>query len=71
MEDFSKSADRGAQTFDRFVSNPEGFRQSVLQNFAFGIEGLLGRWRNRDVSSLGENRSKSLQNIPSAQPALL
>ena len=40
--------------------NPERFRQSVFQNFALGIKGLLGWWRNGDVSSLGKNRAKSL-----------
>jgi hypothetical protein len=40
--------------------NPERFRQRVFQNFALGIKGLLGWWRNGDVSSLGKNRAKSL-----------
>jgi hypothetical protein len=40
--------------------NPERFRQSVFQNFALGIKGLLGWGRNGDVSSLGKNRAKSL-----------
>jgi hypothetical protein len=66
----SEAAYRGAQTFDRFVANPEGFCQSVFQGFALSIEGLLGRWRNRNVSGVGENQAKSLQNIPTAQPAL-
>jgi hypothetical protein len=42
-----KAADRGAQTFDRFVPEAEGFRQSLFQSFALGVEGLLGRWRNK------------------------
>jgi hypothetical protein len=37
-----KAADRGAQASDRLVSNPEGFRQSLFQNFALGIECLSG-----------------------------
>jgi hypothetical protein len=37
--------------------------QSMFQDFTLRIEGLLGRWRNRDVSSLGKNQSKSLQTI--------
>jgi hypothetical protein len=39
----SKSADRRTQTLDRLISNPKGFRQSVFQDLALGIEGLLGR----------------------------
>ena len=66
-----KSADRRTQTLDRTVANPEGFLHSMFQGFALGIEGLLGRWRDRDVSSLGENLPEFLQNIPSAEPALL
>jgi len=42
----------------------------MFQDFALGIKGLLGRWRNRNVSSLGKNQAEPLQNIPSAQPAL-
>jgi hypothetical protein len=34
-----KAADRGAQTLYGLVSNPEGFRQSMFQGFALGIEG--------------------------------
>jgi hypothetical protein len=60
----SKAAYRGAQTFDRFVANPEGFRQGTFQGFALGIEGPLGRRRDREVCSLGENRAESLQSIP-------
>jgi|ERR1700730_17525555 len=67
----SEAAYRGAQTLDRFVSNPEGFRQGMFQGFALGIERLLGRWWNRNVSGVGENQAESLQDIPSAQPALL
>src|ERR1700692_3273108 len=66
-----KAPYRGAKTFDRLIPNPEGFRQSVFQDFALGIEGLLGRWRDRNVSSLGKNRAKFLEDVPSAQPALL
>ncbi len=43
----------------------------MFQGFAFRIKGLLGRWRDLNASSLGENRSKSLQDIPGAHPALL
>jgi hypothetical protein len=39
----SEATYRGAQTFDSFVANPEGFRQGMFQGFALGIEGLLGR----------------------------
>jgi hypothetical protein len=56
---------------DRLVPNPEGFRQSMFQNLAFRIKGLLGRWGDRNVSSLGKNHAKSLENVPIAQPALL
>jgi hypothetical protein len=66
----SEAANRGTQAFDSFVASPEGFRQGMFQGFALGIEGLLGRWRNRHVSVVGENQAKSLQDIPSAQPAL-
>jgi hypothetical protein len=38
---FSEAAYRGAQTFDRFVANPEGFRQSMFQSFALRIEEAL------------------------------
>jgi hypothetical protein len=62
----TKAADRGAQTFDRFVSDPERFRQSVFQDFSFGIERLQGRWRNFHVSQLRKNQSKPLQNVPGA-----
>jgi hypothetical protein len=41
-----KVAYRRTQTFDGFVSNPEGFRQTMFQGFAIGIECLLGRWLN-------------------------
>jgi hypothetical protein len=41
----------------------------MFQGFALGIKGLLCRWRNRNVSNFGENQAKSLQDIPSAQPA--
>src|SRR5580692_1730281 len=34
------------------------FRQCTFQGFALGIEGLLCRWWNRDVSSLGKNRAE-------------
>jgi hypothetical protein len=61
------AAYRGAQTFDRFVANPERFCQSMFQSFALSIEGLLGQGRNRNVSAVGENQAKSLQDIPSAQ----
>jgi hypothetical protein len=37
----------------------------MFQSFALGIERLLGRWRNRNVISLGKNRAKCLQNIRS------
>jgi hypothetical protein len=57
-----KSADRGTQTFDRLVPNPEGFGQSMFQNFSLGFECFLGRWWDRDVASIRKN----LQNIPSA-----
>jgi hypothetical protein len=67
----SEAAYRGAQTFDRFVANPEGFRQGMFQSFALGIEGPLSRRRNRNVSGVGKNQAESLQDIPSAQPALL
>ncbi len=67
----SEAAYRGGQTFDSFVANPEGFRQGMFQGFTLGIEGLLGRGRNRNVAGVGENQAKSLQDIPSAQPALL
>jgi hypothetical protein len=67
----SKAAYSGAQTFDRFVANPKGFRQRMFQGFALGIKGLLGWGRNRNVSGVGENQAESLQDIPSAQPALL
>jgi hypothetical protein len=40
------------QIFDRIVSNPEGSGQSMFQGFALGIEGLLCRWWNREVSIL-------------------
>jgi hypothetical protein len=56
----AKSAYRGAQTFDRLFPEVQGFRQSMFQNFALGIKGLLGRWRDRDVSSLGKNRAEPL-----------
>jgi hypothetical protein len=52
----SEAAYRGAQTFDRLVTNPEGFRQGMLQGFALGIEGLLGRGRNCKVSGVGETK---------------
>ena len=42
----AKAADRGTKTFDRLVPKPEGFRQSMVQGFALGIKGLLGRWLN-------------------------
>jgi hypothetical protein len=32
-----KSAYRSTQTFDRLIPDPEGFRQSVFQDFSFGI----------------------------------
>jgi hypothetical protein len=67
----SEAAYRGAQTFDRFVADPERFPQGMFQDFALGIEGLLGRGRNRNVASVGKNQTESLQDIPSAQPALL
>jgi hypothetical protein len=35
----SEAAHGGAQTFDRFVANPEGFRQGMFQGFALRIEG--------------------------------
>jgi hypothetical protein len=38
----SEAAYRGAQTFDRFVANPEGFRQGMFQDLALGLEGLSG-----------------------------
>ena len=38
----SEAAYRGAQTFDRFVANPEGFCQCMFQGFALSIEGLPG-----------------------------
>ena len=44
-----ESAYRGTQTFDRLVPNPEGFRQSVFQDFSFGIESLLDRWRDDNI----------------------
>ena len=49
----------------RLVANPEGSRQGMFLGFTLGIEGLLGRWRDRDVSGLRENRARSLQDIPS------
>jgi hypothetical protein len=45
-----KSADRGTQTFDGLVPNPEGFGQSMFQNFSLGFECFLGRWWDRDVA---------------------
>jgi hypothetical protein len=66
-----KSAHCGAKTFDSIAPNPEGFRQSMFQNLSLGIEGFLGRCRNHNVFRLRKNQADSLQNIPSAQPALL
>jgi hypothetical protein len=43
----------------------------MCQGFAFRIKGLLGRWRDGNGSNLGKNQTEALQNIPSAQPALL
>jgi hypothetical protein len=47
-----KAADGSTQTFDRLIPDPEGFRQSVFQDFSFGIERSLGRWRNLRVPQL-------------------
>src|SRR6478609_3465905 len=33
----SEAAYRGAQTFDRFVADPEEFRQGMFEDFALGI----------------------------------
>jgi hypothetical protein len=52
-----KSADRRTQTFDCLIPEMQGFRQGMFQGFALGIEGLLRRWRNRDVCSLGESQT--------------
>ena len=51
-------------------SEPGKFRQSPFQGFALGIEGPLGRRRNRDVSSLGKNQSESLQTFQATGFAL-
>jgi hypothetical protein len=40
-----KGTDGGAKKKFRTVLNLEGFRQSMFQGFALGIESLLGRWR--------------------------
>jgi hypothetical protein len=49
--------------------HPEGFRKSIFQNFALGIKGLLGRWRDRDVfSSFGKNQAESLHWKRKLQP---
>jgi hypothetical protein len=42
----AKSAERGAEAFNRLVPEVQRFRQSVFQGFPLGIEGLLGRWLN-------------------------
>ena len=59
------------QTLDRLVPNPEGSCQSMFQDLSFRVECLLSRWRDGNVSSLGKNQAKSLENFPGAQPALL
>ena len=41
-----KAANRGAQAFDRLVPKPEGFSQSMFQDFSLGIECFLDRGRN-------------------------
>jgi hypothetical protein len=47
-----KASDDGTQVLNRLVPNPEGFRQSMFQDFSLNIESLLGRWRNCNVSQL-------------------
>ena len=64
-----EAAHRRTQTLNRLVSNPEGFRQSMFQDFSLCIECLLSRWWNRDVSQLRKDQAEFLQYIPSAQPA--
>jgi hypothetical protein len=58
-----KKRTRGGQTFDRFVANPESFRDGMFQGFALSIEGLLGRRWSRNVSGVEENQTESLQDI--------
>jgi hypothetical protein len=48
-----------------------GLNSESFQGFALRIECLLGRWRNRNISSLGKNQAEHLQDIRSPQPALL
>jgi hypothetical protein len=55
----SKAAHRGAQTFDRFVANPKGFRQRMFQGFALGVKGLWGWGRNHNVP-VSERTKRSL-----------
>jgi hypothetical protein len=61
----AKAAYQDTQTFDRLAPDVEGFRQSVFQGFALGIECLLGWGRDRNGSVFRKNMAKSLQNIPS------
>jgi hypothetical protein len=66
-----EAANRRTQTLDRVDPNPEGSCQSMFQDLSFRVECLLSRWRDGNVSSLGKNQAKSLENFPGAQPALL
>src|ERR1700731_752902 len=51
----SEAAYRRTKAFDRLIPEMQGFRQSMFQDFALRIEGLLGRWRNRNVCHLAKN----------------
>jgi hypothetical protein len=57
-----KATYRRTQTFDRLVPNPERFRESVFQDFALGIECLLGRCRNLGFAKIREKGSYPLEN---------
>jgi hypothetical protein len=66
----SKSADRGTQTHDRVIPNPDRSRQGAFQGLTLGIESLLSRGWDRGVTQIRKNGPESLQDIPGAQPAL-
>jgi hypothetical protein len=66
-----KPSHRRTQTFDRLVSEAEGFRQSMFQNLAFRINGLLSRRRNLRFAQVRQKGSYPLEYVPGTQSALL
>jgi hypothetical protein len=49
----------------------ENFVRACAKASPSASKALLGRWRDGNGSNLGKNQTEFLQNIPSAQPALL